>query len=343
MVTEMLKEYHKFTKNDHNHRYKSWEHCYNFFGNHEENIENDENFDYACLHLGFYLASWGMMRGSSFLLQKDYRIHRYFINNVVKNNKYKKYFCNGENKIIKLDDFDGIDEMIEDTISSYENNIYEVNGERKRVSVTDTLCSKILLGVYGIMPAYDRYFVSGIKAHGLKNTNLCEESLKTLVKFYNEFVDEFTSCRELFINDRVYYPAMKLIDMYFWQIGYILENKEQYSIEQIEKIIQFCESYSINHKNVYCKNSKNSKTEKTMNLKNDITECILKILDESKENEKLYLDVSSGEIHKIMGLKNRVPSVCNAMLKIYKYPFEIIKDTGSGMSSTKTLRYYFNK
>lgn len=28
-----------------------------------------------CLHLAFYLASWGMYRGSSFLLQKDYRVH----------------------------------------------------------------------------------------------------------------------------------------------------------------------------------------------------------------------------------------------------------------------------
>lgn len=28
-----------------------------------------------CLHLAFYLASWGMYRDSSFLLQKDYRVH----------------------------------------------------------------------------------------------------------------------------------------------------------------------------------------------------------------------------------------------------------------------------
>lgn len=27
------------------------------------------------LQLAFYLASWGMYRGSSFLLQKDYRVH----------------------------------------------------------------------------------------------------------------------------------------------------------------------------------------------------------------------------------------------------------------------------
>jgi hypothetical protein len=32
--------------------------------------------DALSLHLAFFLASWGMYRGSSFLLQKDYTIHR---------------------------------------------------------------------------------------------------------------------------------------------------------------------------------------------------------------------------------------------------------------------------
>lgn len=134
--------------------------------------------------------------------------------------------------------------MIKDTIESYENNINKINGERKEISVTDTLCSKILLGVYGIMPAYDRYFINGIKAHGLQNTYLCESSLKTLVQFYHEFIDEFMKCSELFFYDKVYYPSVKLIDMYFCQIGYILENKEKYSIEQVERVVKFCNLYS---------------------------------------------------------------------------------------------------
>ena len=53
---------------DSNHRFKSWEYCYTAFG-------NLDSVDYLSLHLAFYLASWGMYRGSSFLLQKDYRIH----------------------------------------------------------------------------------------------------------------------------------------------------------------------------------------------------------------------------------------------------------------------------
>lgn len=37
------------------------------------------------LQLAFYLASWGMYRGSSFLLQKDYRIHIPVVKELLRN------------------------------------------------------------------------------------------------------------------------------------------------------------------------------------------------------------------------------------------------------------------
>ncbi|MBU3209036.1 hypothetical protein [Clostridium algidicarnis] len=54
----------------------------------------------------------------------------------------------------------------------------------------------------------------------------------------------------------------------------------------------------------------------------------------------LVFEISSGQIHKAMKLKDRFPSVCNAMVKINEYPHEIIKNTASGKSSTKIVRYY---
>ena len=50
--------------------YHSWEHCYNFFAT------RPTNFDLASLHLGFYLASWGMYRGSAAIRNFDHLIHR---------------------------------------------------------------------------------------------------------------------------------------------------------------------------------------------------------------------------------------------------------------------------
>ena len=47
------------------------------------------DYDYLSLQLAFYLASWGMYRGSSFLLQKDYKVHEA----VVKELLDSKYNC----------------------------------------------------------------------------------------------------------------------------------------------------------------------------------------------------------------------------------------------------------
>lgn len=59
-------------------RYSSFDFCYNYFHSfykkdkiHE--LSNSVNLEKSCLQLGFYLASWGMMRGSSFLLEKSVR------------------------------------------------------------------------------------------------------------------------------------------------------------------------------------------------------------------------------------------------------------------------------
>src|SRR5689334_2297276 len=57
-----------------NHRYRSWEHCFRFFRRGRDEILSDLNA--AALQLGFYLASWGMYRGKSFLLQRDYTVHK---------------------------------------------------------------------------------------------------------------------------------------------------------------------------------------------------------------------------------------------------------------------------
>lgn len=66
-------------------RYRSWEYCHKAFNDlhtklHTKQINNhvltEEDIDTLALHLAFYLASWGMYRGSSFLLQRDYKTHK---------------------------------------------------------------------------------------------------------------------------------------------------------------------------------------------------------------------------------------------------------------------------
>lgn len=73
LIIKSSTEYYNNLKAGENGRYRSWEHCYSYFIKGRSSKEID--YDYLSLQLAFYLASWGMYRGSSFLLQKDYKVH----------------------------------------------------------------------------------------------------------------------------------------------------------------------------------------------------------------------------------------------------------------------------
>lgn len=57
-------------------RFYSWRYCYDRFNSNMDDCSEEDRTDYLALNLAFYLASWGMYRGSSFLLQYDYTIHK---------------------------------------------------------------------------------------------------------------------------------------------------------------------------------------------------------------------------------------------------------------------------
>lgn len=57
-------------------RYTSFDYCFNYFQSHREqgklpDLLRGEALQLSCLHLGFYLASWGMLRGSSELPSEE--------------------------------------------------------------------------------------------------------------------------------------------------------------------------------------------------------------------------------------------------------------------------------
>lgn len=224
MVSKLILDFTDFLSKDQHQRYRSWEHCYSFFRTHN-NLKSDEDIDLACLHLGFYLASWGMYRGSSFLLQKDYKIHKYAIT-VLLNPKYRVLWD------LDLDDIfitsrlvDLIFDLKEKVVQAYVDNISEVDGVPKEVNVTDALITKILMGTMGCTPAYDRFFVIGLKENGFKHKNFNKKSFYELLEFYRYHSAEFT-CVQNQINkndNHIAYPIMKIMDMYFWQLGYMKE------------------------------------------------------------------------------------------------------------------------
>lgn len=81
------------------------------------------------------------------------------------------------------------------------------------------------MGTLGCVPAYDRYFIAGIKAHKISTGNYNMNSIMQLVKFYESNSDRFEEVRKQMVIGDLLYPQMKIIDMGFWQIGYELDIK----------------------------------------------------------------------------------------------------------------------
>ena len=200
----------KFIQNECNSpdgRYKSWEFCYKFF----QKEFDQQDWDKAALMLAFYLASWGMYRGSSFLLQYTYTIHIPALK-IIFSTKYLKLqkALPTEDKDISL-----LFTLIKELKVYYfckQRHIRPNITSFKEVS--DTLISKIIMGVLGNMPAYDRFVKSGLKKSHLSQ-KMSPESYKQLLLFYRQNKNEINSL----YKEHCIYPPMKILDMYFWSLG----------------------------------------------------------------------------------------------------------------------------
>jgi hypothetical protein len=204
------------------HRYRSWEHCYRYFqqagGTPWEIIAADP--DHAALMLGFYLASWGMYRGSSFLLQFDYTIHLGVVTALAAQHfepLWQAEFGSGQN-----------DETLVPVIFKAIGAIREAYrpfappSESRQAS--DTLVTKVLLGTFGCLPACDTYFIAGFKDSGFKYSYLNENFVRRVLGVCRENL-ALLRTEQAWIESAggIHYPLMKLVDMHFWQTGYDLE------------------------------------------------------------------------------------------------------------------------
>ncbi len=210
----VVSEFMSQTKSDENHRYTSFDYCYNYFSSTEDLTKDIEK---SCLMLGFYLASWGMFRGSSFLLQKNVGCFK----------KTVHYISDLDKSVWQIDVDNYTDENIDTIIKLYSGikDCLIENNERDLVLVT-----KILLGVFGFVPAFDRYFADTFRNSsggqcGFRRVN--KNSLSVIKDFYEvhrEIIDRLSS--QTFTTDfltglktTTNYPKAKIIDMYGFTMG----------------------------------------------------------------------------------------------------------------------------
>lgn len=215
-ITEAVENFRTISFDDH--RYSSFDYCYNYFRGNSQVILND--IEKSCAILGFYLASWGMMRGSSFLLQKSYK---YFDGLI-------RYIAYSDNSYWEIQPSEYVEkyDIIKKIYDDIANEIIEDNN-RGIVLIT-----KIMLGVYGIVPAFDEYFCKcfkNVEPEVSRFTTFNRDSLRVIQNFYLENQIEIDSLSndistKDFLDptlDRFNYPKAKIIDMY----GFVVGTQEQ--------------------------------------------------------------------------------------------------------------------
>ena len=95
----------------------------------------------------------------------------------------------------------------------------------KSEHISYTLITKILLGTVGCIPAYDRLFKKGLYNQPfIKKGFNPKRSFAQLLDFYIDDKNK-REIDDLRINLNNY-TIMKIIDMYFWQIGWESEKSE---------------------------------------------------------------------------------------------------------------------
>lgn len=78
-----------------------------------------------------------------------------------------------------------------------------------------------MLGTLGCVPAYDRYFINGLQMSGMKHSSFDSLSLNELLDFAAQHQADIKTSQDLVQTlTQKHYPLMKILDMYFWQIGY---------------------------------------------------------------------------------------------------------------------------
>lgn len=206
-----------------NGRSRSWEHCYRVFRDARTNPSPD--YDYLSLHLAFYLASWGMYRGSSFLLQKDYKVLLPVVEEILKP-EYDCLFGLACTDVRNDDVRAQLKELYKSIAAHFDPIREQVAGHKVETPVSQVLITKILLGTLGCVPAYDRFFGIGAKYLGLEKDTYQKKSLRELADFYEAHNDRLEEARRGMQCEDLTYPQMKLLDMGFWQVGFDQETKE---------------------------------------------------------------------------------------------------------------------
>jgi hypothetical protein len=190
-------------------RYTSFDYCYNHFQSHRgrdvAELASPSGMELSCLHLGFFLASWGMLRGSTALLRRSIKHYTPLVDVIASVNP----------RVWEIDAHAYTDESIQlllEAASQLSTALPE--------GASDTLVTKIMLGVFGCVPAFDTYFRKGFGVGAFS-----KKSLGKVADFYQDHAEAIEAHRVPTLDfatgeETTYrYTRAKVIDMIFFVEG----------------------------------------------------------------------------------------------------------------------------
>jgi len=190
-------------------RYTSFDYCFNYFRSFYERGESASlaeptNLQMSCLQLGFYLASWGMLRGSAELLQKSARHLAPLVMTIAE----------ADALLWEIDAHRYTEDNIQRLLDTARMFRTSYQG------MSDTLVTKIMLGVFGNVPAFDSNFKKGFGV-----ATFGPKALRNIGVFYREnsmIIDRYRVPTLEFVTGnrtRRKYTRAKVIDMAFFVEG----------------------------------------------------------------------------------------------------------------------------
>jgi hypothetical protein len=217
-----------------NHRYASFDYCFNYFQSFKhrsKDLAKEKHLQVGCLHLGFFLASWGMFRMSGKLGQEVSAWHfRQVIEEIAT--------WDGRSSFGKIWDIDA-DRYDE---AGKIDCVWKCFREIRRLVLPQAqkndriLVTKVMLGIFGCVPAFDGFFTDTFgrlfRKQGCAFTTFSKDALKMVSKFYRKHhaiinrlaresrtIDFHTGNQ----TERCYTKA-KIIDMIGFQKGRNVDN-----------------------------------------------------------------------------------------------------------------------
>jgi hypothetical protein len=199
-------------------RSASFDYCFNYFqsfreGGRAADLAATENMLLSCLHLGFYLASWGMFRGSSGLRSRSLKQFEPVV----------ELIAHAPSDVWEVDAhcYSGaVCRRLVGTARDIQEALHYTDGAWP----TRTLATKIMLGVFGNVPAFDSRVVAGLRKTR-RTGRFGIRALQDIGRFYDEHYEVIEQYREYTLDFTTGQPTQrrytraKVIDEIFYIEG----------------------------------------------------------------------------------------------------------------------------